>query len=133
MTTGYTIKKLKTLKAAVLADGKIDWNETSELLEATRELAVRHGFPFEDFERQLVKCREDGVITPVESDNLAKQLDYLCTFFTALRLRFRILVIAMLALAVSAALVAANIVRANRLPVAFPVEEPDPGYTDAAP
>lgn len=40
MTIGYTIRKLKALKAAVLADGKIDWAETDELLAAASALAV---------------------------------------------------------------------------------------------
>ena len=34
MTIGYTIGKLQALKAAVLADGKIDWAETDALLAA---------------------------------------------------------------------------------------------------
>ena len=36
MTIGYTIGKLQALKAAVLADGKIDWAGTDALLAAAR-------------------------------------------------------------------------------------------------
>lgn len=111
MAIGYTIRKLKGLRDAVLADGVVDWDETTELLAAARGLAVRHGFPFEDFERQLLKCREDGEITPEESKRLALQLDYLSTFYSNMRLKFWMLVVVMLSFAVSAVAVCASLVR----------------------
>ena len=88
MNTGKTIRRLKTLKKAVLADGKVDWNETEQLLAVVRPLAKKHGFLFQDYERLLEKCREDGKITGEESEKLALQLDFLCSFFSNLRLRF---------------------------------------------
>lgn len=88
MTTGKMIGRLRALKTLVLADGQVDWDETDQLLQAIRPLAVRHGFLFEDYERLLVKCREDGKITPDESQELARQLDFLCRLFATRRLKF---------------------------------------------
>lgn len=88
MTKGRAIARLQALKREVLADGKIDWEETDRLLAAVRPLAKRHGFMFEDYVRLLEKCREDGRISAEESDVLALQLDYLCSFFSNLRLKF---------------------------------------------
>ena len=124
MTTGYTIKKLQALRDAVLADGKVDWDETTELLKASRDLAVRHGFAFEDFERQLLKCREDGRITPGESDKLAMLLDYLCSFFANLRLRFWLTAVTILALASAVAFVGLCVIRANRIPLSSETSAP---------
>ena len=88
MNTGKTIGRLKALKKAILADGKVDWNETEQLLAIVRPLAQKHGFLFQDYERLLEKCREDGKITKEESEKLALQLDFLCSFFSNLRLKF---------------------------------------------
>ena len=88
MNTGKTIGRLKALKKAVLADGKVDWQETEELLSVVRPLAQKHGFLFQDYERLLEKCRADGKITSEESEKLALQLDFLCSFFSNLRLKF---------------------------------------------
>ena len=88
MNTGKTIGRLKALKRAVLADGKVDWDETAQLLAVIRPLAAKHGFLFQDYERLLEKCREDGKITKEESEKLAFQLDFLCSFFSNLRLKF---------------------------------------------
>lgn len=92
MNTGKTIGRLKALKKAVLADGKVDWQETEELLAIVRPLAQKHGFLFQDYERLLEKCRADGKITPEESEKLALQLDFLCSFFSNLRLKFWLVV-----------------------------------------
>lgn len=88
MTTTTAIGRLRTLKTAVLADGKVDWDETDELLRAIRPLAVRRGFIFEDYERLLMKCRTDGKITPEESRELAIQLEFLCSLHAYKRLVF---------------------------------------------
>ena len=101
MNTGKTIGRLKALKKAVLADGKVDWNETEQLLAVVRPLAKRHGFLFQDYERLLVKCRADGQITKEESEKLALQLDFLCSFFSNLRLKFWLVVTAVLLLVVA--------------------------------
>ena len=101
MNTGKTIGRLRALKKAVLADGKVDWNETEQLLAVVRPLAKKHGFLFQDYERLLEKCREDGQITKEESEKLALQLDFLCSFFSNLRLKFWLIVMAVLLLAVA--------------------------------
>ena len=101
MNTGKTIGRLRALKKAVLADGKVDWNETEQLLAVVRPLAKRHGFLFQDYERLLEKCREDGQITKEESEKLALQLDFLCSFFSNLRLKFWLVVTAVLLLVVA--------------------------------
>ena len=101
MNTGKTIGRLKALKKAVLADGKVDWSETEQLLAIVRPLAQKHGFLFQDYERLLEKCREDGKITKEESEKLALQLDFLCSFFSNLRLKFWLIVMAILLLVVA--------------------------------
>lgn len=101
MNTGKTIGRLKALKKTVLADGKVDWNETEQLLAIIRPLAKKHGFIFQDYERLLDKCRADGQITKEESEKLALQLDYLCSFFTNLRLKFWLTVAVILLIVVA--------------------------------
>ena len=101
MNTGKTIGRLKALKKAVLADGKVDWNETEQLLAIVRPLAQKHGFLFQDYERLLEKCREDGKITKEESEKLALQLDFLCSFFSNLRLKFWLIVAIILLIAIA--------------------------------
>ena len=101
MNTGKTIGRLKALKKAVLSDGKVDWDETEQLLAFIRPLAEKHGFLFQDYERLLEKCREDGKISREESEKLALQLDFLCSFFSNLRLKFWLAVMAILLLVVA--------------------------------
>ena len=101
MSTGKTIGRLKALKKAILADGKVDWNETEQLLAVIRPLAKKHGFLFQDYERLLEKCREDGQITKEESEKLALQLDFLCSFFSNLRLKFWLIVAVILLVAIA--------------------------------
>ena len=101
MTTGKKISRLRALKKAVLADGKIDWDETEQLLEAIRPLAERQGFLFQDYERLLEKCRADGQITREESEKLALQLDYLCGCCSNRRLKFCLLLAALALIVVS--------------------------------
>ena len=86
------IGRLKALKKSVLADGRVDWDETERLLAVIRPLAAKRGFLFQDYERLLEKCREDGKITKEESEKLALQLDFLCSFFSNLRLKFWLVV-----------------------------------------
>lgn len=96
INTSKAIRELKELKTAVLADGKVDWVETDSLLKAIRPLAEKHGFLFEDYEKLIEKCREDGKITPEESRKLAKELDFLCAFFSNMRLKFWLMVVSIL-------------------------------------
>ena len=86
------IGRLQALKKSVLADGRVDWDETERLMAAIRPLAEKRGFLFQDYARLLEKCREDGKITKEESEKLALQLDFLCSFFSNLRLKFWLVV-----------------------------------------
>ena len=95
------IGRLKALKKSVLADGQVDWDETERLLAVIRPLAAKRGFLFQDYERLLEKCREDGKITKEESEKLALQLDFLCSFFSNLRLKFWLIVMVILLIIVS--------------------------------
>ena len=101
MTTSGMIGRLKALKKSVLADGQVDWDETERLLEVIRPLAAKRGFLFQDYERLLEKCREDGKIAKEESEKLALQLDFLCSFFSNLRLKFWLIVMVILLVIVS--------------------------------
>lgn len=101
MNAGKTIGRLKALKKVVLADGKIDWDETEQLLAIIRPLAVKHGFLFQDYVRLLEKCRADGKITKEESEKLALQLDFLCGMFSNLRLKFWLVVVSVILLVVA--------------------------------
>ena len=100
MTNSRLIKRLKTLKKSVLEDGKVDWNETEQLLEAIRPLTETREFIFENYKRLLEKCREDGKITSEESRQLALQLEFLCTQLTNRRLKTWLLVAVIALLAV---------------------------------
>ena len=113
MNTGKTIGRLKALKRSVLADGKVDWNETEQLLAAIRPLAAKHGFLFQDYGRLLEKCREDGQITKEESEKLALQLDFLCSFFSNLRLKFWLIVAVVLLLVVATVAVGQGVVSSS--------------------
>lgn len=119
-----TIGRLRALKKSVLADGKVDWNETEQLLNFIRPLAKKHGFVFEDYERLLDKCRDDGKITKEESDKLALQLDFLCSMFTNLRLKFWLLVAVVLLVVVSSLALVSRVVDADCIgaPKPIPVE-----------
>ena len=128
MNTGKTIGRLKALKRAVLADGKVDWNETEQLLAVIRPLAKKHGFLFQDYERLLEKCREDGQITKEESEKLALQLDFLCSFFSNLRLKFWLIVTAVLLLIVATLAVSSRVADSTATfgrPTTPPLEQVD--------
>ena len=113
MNTGKTIGRLKALKKAVLADGRVDWNETEQLLAIIRPLSAKHGFLFQDYERLLDKCRADGQITKEESEKLAFQLDFLCGFFSNLRLKFWLSVVTGLLILVATLAVGSRILESN--------------------
>ena len=130
MNTGKTIGRLRALKRAVLADGKVDWNETEQLLAVIRPLARKHGFLFQDYERLLEKCREDGQITKEESEKLALQLDFLCSFFSNLRLKFWLVITVILLMVVAMVAVGQGVVNSTATfgnatgPVPEQVDEP---------
>ena len=118
------IGRLKALKKSVLADGRVDWDETERLLAVIRPLAAKRGFLFQDYERLLEKCREDGKITKEESEKLALQLDFLCSFFSNLRLKFW-LVVTVIILVIAATLAVGSRV-ADSVAVPAPAVEEAP-------
>jgi len=114
MTTGQAIRRLQALKRTVLADGRVDWDETERLLAEIRPMAAKQKFLFQDYERLLEKCRADGRITSEESEKLALQLDFLCSYFSNLRLRFWLVVSVVGLLVVSAFSVGIRLAEAVR-------------------
>ena len=121
MTTAQAIRRLKWLRNDILRDGRVDWDETGVLLDFIRPIARKSGVLFQDYEALLKKCREDGKITKDESEKLALQLDFLCTFFAKRRLKFW-LALAVILLALAAAFAFVGRVRSV---VEMPVT-PDP-------
>lgn len=122
------IARLHALKKTVLADGRVDWNETELLLDAIRPLAAKHKFVFEDYERLLAKCREDGKITHEESRQLALQLDFLCSLFSNLRLKFWLIVAVLALLAISSLALACNVISStDTSALRVQTSEPVPG------
>ena len=128
MTTSGMIGRLKALKKSVLADGQVDWDETERLLAVIRPLAAKRGFLFQDYERLLEKCREDGKITKEESEKLALQLDFLCSFFSNLRLKFWLIVMVILLIIVSTFAVGRRV--ADSTAVLAPAAEEAPADPD---
>ena len=131
MTASGMIGRLKALKKSVLADGQVDWDETERLLAVIRPLAAKRGFLFQDYERLLEKCREDGKITKEESEKLALQLDFLCGFFSNLRLKFW-LVVTVILLVIAATFAVGRRV-ADSAAVPAPAAEEAPAPNDASP
>ncbi len=121
---------LKALKRSVLADGQVDWDETERLLAVIRPLAAKRGFLFQDYERLLEKCREDGKITKEESEKLALQLDFLCGFFSNLRLKFWLIVMTILLVIVATFAIGSRV--ADSTAVLVPAAEEGAPPTDAS-
>ena len=118
------IGRLKALKKSVLEDGQVDWDETERLLAVIRPLAAKRGFLFQDYERLLEKCREDGKITKEESEKLALQLDFLCSFFSNLRLKFWLVVTVILFVIAATFAVGSRVAESAALPTPAAEEAP---------
>lgn len=70
-----TLKKmLSAFERTVLADGRIDFEETTMLVRFIRPLAEAKGGAYREFCDLLLRAREDGVITAEESAALAAGL-----------------------------------------------------------
>ena len=124
MTASGMIGRLKALKKSVLADGQVDWDETERLLAVIRPLAAKRGFLFQDYERLLEKCREDGKISREESEKLALQLDFLCSFFSNLRLKFWLVVTVILFVIAATFAVGSRVADSAALPTPAAEEAP---------
>lgn len=68
------LKKFETLSDSVLSDGKVDWEETNELLEFMEPYVKAGNWRFAGLKELVVKCREDGRITDDESKQMAEQI-----------------------------------------------------------
>lgn len=67
---------LEEMRRDIKADGKVDFSEATFLLKAMRHLEGS-GATTDAFIKTLREVREDGVITPEESDKVLKLLDEL--------------------------------------------------------
>ena len=68
---------LRALRKPLLADGRIDVAETAVLLRALRPHVLNGDPDAVSLERDLLRMREDGVITKAESDTIAARLERL--------------------------------------------------------
>ena len=67
-------QSINALKKPLLADGKIDFPETAVLLRALRPFVLNGEPDAISLERDLLRMREDGVITPEESATITARL-----------------------------------------------------------
>ena len=73
--SGFDLRKaLIEMHRDIVADGKVDFSETTFLLKALSPLAGS-GATMDAFVKALREIREDGVITPEESARIIKLLD----------------------------------------------------------
>lgn len=92
MTNAKAIRTLQSLKCNILADEKVNWEETERLRNFLSPLLSKFGADFGRYLDLLDRCREDGKITKEESELLAASLDLLCAKFTIRQLRFWLIV-----------------------------------------
>lgn len=82
MTISAARTKLIALKTAILADGIIDFDETFVLLDFIDPYVKASNTRFVEFRKNLIKAREDGKITPEESNALVCEIDSIISFLT---------------------------------------------------
>lgn len=63
-------KVIRAMEGVILADDKVDLDETGILLRLVKPLAEEHGSDFRAFEQAIRDVRSDGVVTPEESQRL---------------------------------------------------------------
>jgi len=63
-------KFIRAMESEIMADGKVDMEETGILLRLIRPLSDEYGSDFRAFELAIRDVREDGVVTPEESERL---------------------------------------------------------------
>jgi len=61
---------IRAMEGVIMADGKVDLGETGILLRLVKPLAEEYGSDFRAFEQAIREVREDGVVTPEESERL---------------------------------------------------------------
>lgn len=82
MNTRKALKDLVALKAMILEDGVIDYDETTKLLEYIEQYISSDHKIFADFKATVDACRKDGKITNEESEQLKVEIDTLLHFLT---------------------------------------------------
>lgn len=70
------------MKTAILKDGKVDFVETDVLLDFIDSYVKASNIKFVEFKKLLLKCRENGKITPDESDRLISEIENISAFLT---------------------------------------------------
>lgn len=68
-------QQLNVLKAAILADGKVDWTETEVLLDFIAPYVDAQNQKFVKLAQLLHKCRADGKITDSESKEIIAAIE----------------------------------------------------------
>ena len=80
MTIRKALKDLTALKAEILKDGIIDWNETTKLLDFIEPHVQSNNRIFADFKATVCACSKDGKISMLESAKLEAEIDYMLYF-----------------------------------------------------
>jgi len=78
MTNARATRALLALKRDILADGQVDWDETSRLEAFLRPMAESLGTEVVRFLDLLNRCRRDEKISSEESELLSAHLELLC-------------------------------------------------------
>jgi len=61
---------IRAMEGVIMADGKVDLEETGILLRLIKPLAEEYGSDFRAFEQAIREIRSDGVVTSEESARL---------------------------------------------------------------
>lgn len=80
MTIRKALKDLTALKAEILKDGNIDWNETTKLLDFIEPYVRSNNQIFVNFQATVFACRKDGKISMLESAKLEAEIDNMLYF-----------------------------------------------------
>ena len=80
MTITRAKKKFDELRSQILADNKVDIIETYVILDFIEDYVKSGKKIFVDFNQTLLKCAEDKVITPEESELLIREIDKISNF-----------------------------------------------------
>lgn len=80
MTITTTLKKFEELKAAILKDGVVDYDEAVVLLDFIAPYARAGNKMFMNLHKSIVKAQIDGVISKDESDKIVDEIDNVSEF-----------------------------------------------------
>ena len=80
MTIKKCITKFEELKAKILADGKIDYEEAEVLLDFIAPYARSGNKNFTELYKAIVSAKMDGVITHEESESIIQHINNVTKF-----------------------------------------------------